>query len=825
MKVSLKWLSEYVDVPADTKAFCDRLDLTGTGVEGVEKLGAAFDHVVVGHVLTCEEHPDSDHMHVVTVDVAQGEPLQIVCGAPNIAAGIKVPVACVGAHLPGDVKIKKGKLRGVASNGMCCSQRELGFGSDHSGIWVLPEDAPVGMPIADYLKQTDTVLDLEITPNRPDCLSIVGFAREVGAMYRKAYTHPVHEMAARLQLDDAADALEDLASITVDDAKRCPRYTARIIRGVKVGPSPDWMVERLAAIGQRSINNVVDVTNYILFLFGQPLHTFDLTALQNAEGVANVVVRAAHEGEHLVTLDGTDRTLTSDMTVIATPERGAVALAGVMGGLDTEVTDGTTDILLEAATFEAGRTSRTSRNLGLISESSMRYERGVDDHDIDLRSAAAAALIVEVAGGSVLPARSNDQGIIDVWQSKSEPFQNIFRVERFQKMMGAQISREFAWQTLELLGCTVSATDDENVLSVVSPSFRPDLEREIDLYEEVLRLYGMDLIPSTLPGGRGRFSVKTPSQKRIALLHDALRACGLNETMTYSFADPKDLEQLRMDAEILGLGQAVELINPMSVDQSVMRQSIIPGLLRSVSYNQNRGVKNVQLYEMGVVFSAAEGRKKPKERMKLAGVLAGAFGDKQWNSDPAPFDFFDGKGVIENICRELAVAKLRFKALAADEAPHLQPGRAAEVLAGGSVLGWLGELHPLAVQAASAEAPVVAFELDLDALLKAARPARDYVDVPSFPAVVMDVAFVVDEEISCERMTQCMTSAAGKLLESVTLFDVYRDDKRVGKGKKSMAFKLVYRAADRTLTGEEVEKAHAKMLKKVAGATGAEVRG
>lgn len=825
MKVSLKWLSEYVEVPSDIKAFCDRLDLTGTGVEGVEKLGANFDHVVVGHVLTCEEHPDSDHMHVVTVNVGEEEPLQIVCGAPNIAAGIKLPVACVGAVLPGDVKIKKGKLRGVASNGMCCSQRELGFGSDHSGIWVLPEDAPIGMPIADYLKQTDTVLDLEITPNRPDCLSIVGFAREVGAMYGTEYHNPVDDMAAKLELDTTAPAVDKNVKITIEDATRCPRYSARVIRGVKIGPSPDWMVERLAAIGQRSINNVVDVTNYILFLFGQPLHTFDLGKLENADGLAHIVVRAAEEGEPFTTLDGVDRVLTSDMTVISTPERGTIALAGVMGGLDTEVTDETVDILLEAATFEPGRTSRTSRNLGLISESSMRYERRVDDHDIDLRSAAAAALIVEVAGGTVSYAEGNAEGILDVWPAPSEAFRNIFRIDRFQGMMGAEIPVDFIVKTLELLGCTVTATDDANVLDVVSPTFRPDLEREIDLYEEVLRLYGMDLIPSTLPGGRGRFAVKTIEQQRTALLHNTLRACGLNETMTYSFADPKDLENLRMDAELLKLGQAVELINPMSIDQSVMRQSIIPGLMRSVAYNQNRGVKNVQLYEMGVVFSAAEGRKKPKERVKLAAVMAGAFGDKQWNAAPASFDFFDGKGVVENICRELAIAKLRFKPLTAEEAPHLQPGRAAEVLAGGTVLGWLGEIHPLAVDAFDAVAPVVAFELDVDALLKSARPARDYVDVPAFPAILMDVAFVVNEDVTCEKLVQVMTSAAGKLLESATLFDVYRDDERVGVGKKSMAFKLSYRDPERTLKSEEVEKVHQKMLKKVAGATGAEIRG
>ena len=368
MKVSLKWLSDYVELPSDIKAFCDKLDLTGTGVEGVDKLGAAFDGVVVGYVETCEDHPDSDHMHVVKVNVGGDEPIQIVCGAPNIAAGIKVPVATIGAVLPGDFKIKKSKLRGVTSMGMCCSKRELGMGTDHEGIWVLPEDAQIGQPIADFMGLTDTVLDLEITPNRPDSLSVVGFAREVGAMYAKPWMNPLQDMAAKLEL--AGEVEPNAVKIDVADAVRCPRYSARVIHGVKVGPSPDWMVERLAAIGQRSVNNVVDVTNYILFLFGQPLHAFDLNKVKNAEGVAHIVVRAAEDGEKLTTLDGEHRALTSDMTVISTPDQGAVALAGVMGGLDTEVTEETTDILLETAVFEPGRTSRTSRNLGLFSESS-----------------------------------------------------------------------------------------------------------------------------------------------------------------------------------------------------------------------------------------------------------------------------------------------------------------------------------------------------------------------------------------------------------------------------------------------------------------------
>lgn len=828
MKISLKWLADYVEVPADIKEFCDKLDLTGTGVEGVERTGDVFDHVVVGHVLTCDVHPDSDHMHVVSVDAGAGEPVQIVCGAPNIAAGIKVPVALVGAVLPGDFKIKKSKLRGVSSNGMCCSQRELGFGNNHEGIWVLPEDAPVGMPIADYLKMSDTVLDLEITPNRPDCLSVAGFAREVGAMYGVDWDNPLQDMAARMQLDASAVPVDEAVTVTVADPERCPRYSARVIRGCKVGPSPDWLAERLTAIGQRPINNIVDVTNYILFLFGQPLHAFDLGKLTGEDGRAHVVVRAAEEGEKLVTLDGEDRTLTSDMTVIATPERGAVALAGVMGGLDTEVTGDTVDILLEAATFEAGRTSRTSRNLGLISESSLRYERGVDDHGIDIRSAAACALIAEVAGGTVAAASGNDAGIVDVWAKATEPAKLQFRVPRFCSMMGADIPRGFIVDTLRRLGCAVSAADgaDElaaDVLDVTAPTFRPDLEREIDLYEEVLRLYGMDRIEGTLPAGRGRVGVRTPMQLIDAKIHAALRASGLNETMTYSFACTDDLQRLRMKED--GLGRTVELINPMNAEQAHMRRSIVPGLLRSVARNQSHGVRDIQLYEVGVVFAAHDGAKQPKERRKLAGVMAGSMGQAGWNVPAVGFDFFDGKGALENLARELALPKVRFRALNAEEAPHLQPGRAAEMLSGGDVLGWVGELHPLAVDAFEAEAPVVAFELDMAALERNARPARDYVDVPQFPAVTHDVAFVVDEAVTHERLSQCMLSAGGKLLESAQLFDVYRDAERLGAGKKSMAYALSYRAADRTLTGEEVDKAHERLVKKVCGATGAEIRG
>lgn len=833
MKVSLKWLSEYVEIPADLKAFCDRLDLTGTGVEGVEIAGATYDKVVVGQIVEKKAHPDSDHMWVCQVSVGENnlgkdgkpEPLQIVCGAQNFNEGDKIPVALVGAEF-GDFKIKKSKLRGVVSNGMNCSERELGLGSDHDGIMILPADAPVGEPFADYMKLNDKILDLEITPNRPDCLSMKGMAREVGAMYERGFTDPLDDPIFNLGENQDLEPTADSVEVTISDPARCDRYTARVIENVKVGPSPDWLAQRVTAAGARSINNIVDATNYILFLLGQPLHAFDYDKLANKDGKVHIIVRPAEDGEKFTTLDGEERTLTSDMSVIATPTE-AVALAGVMGGLDSEVTDETTTILLEAATFSSGHTSRTSRNLGLISEASLRYERGVDDNPIGALSDASAALIAAVSGGTVRP------GIVDVWEQKTEPIMLGFRIPRFNAMMGAEIDRDYIISTLTRLGCAVTVADEAEsvaascaegeLLHVLAPTFRPDLEREIDLYEEVLRLYGMDRIEPTLPGGAGRIGKRTVAEQKIQKINDTLRAAGLNETVTYSFAEPGDLDKLRMDKE--GLGMPVELLNPLNAEQSIMRQSIIPGLLHSLAYNQNHGVKNVQLYETGRVFFAAEGKKKPKEKERVAAVLAGAMGDPAWNNTPAAFDFFDGKGIIESLLHELATPKVRFKALSAEEAPHLQPGRAAQVLSGGTVLGWVGEIHPLAADAFEATAPVVAFELDLDALVKTSQPARDYVDVPLFPAVTMDIALVVDEDVTNEKLMQVMRSAGGKLLLSIQLFDVYRDEERLGAGKKSMAYALEYRSPDKTLTAEEVNKQHERLIKKTCGATGAEVRG
>ncbi len=805
MLVSLKWLKELVEVPVPVPELVDRLDLTGTAVESVKSAGEALDNVVVGQIVSKERHPEADKLWVTSVDTGTGEHVQIVCGAQNFKAGDKVPVALVGAVLPNGMAIKKAKLRGVESRGMNCSARELGLGEDHDGLMILPPDAPVGTPFAEYAGLSDSILELEITPNRPDCLSVAGVAREVGAVFDREATMPASSPA------EVGAPVADKVTVTIDDPEMCPRYTARLIRNVKIGPSPAWLAERVAASGARSISNIVDITNYVMFELGQPLHAFDADLLATDEsGCISIGVRTAAEGERLRTLDGQDRTLTADTLLITDPS-GPVALAGVMGGESTEVHDGTVNVLLESACFNPGSISRTSRRLGLFSEASSRFEKSVDRASCVAALDRAAALMAEVCGGDVAP------GVVDAYPAPAEPREIVLRLDRMNALLGAEIDADEASAILTRLGCGVAEHDDE--LSVTVPTFRPDLEREIDLVEEVLRIHGMDRIVPTLPSGAGRLGELTREQRWRERVGATMRASGLNETMTYSFADPADTERL---SDTLEEGEVYcELLNPMTGEHAVLRRLILPGLLRSVSYNQRRGVADVHLYEIGSTFRMAPGRKQPKERATLAAVLAGAWHPPAWNEPSQALGFFDGKGILEALARELGLK--RFKVRAA-ELPFLQPGRAAEVLVGGEVVGWLGEVHPLVLESFDAEGPVTAFELSLPPLLRGALDTKPFSDLPRYPAVKLDVAIVVPEDVTAERIEQSIVSAGGKLLDTVRLFDVYRG-KGVEPGKKSMAFELAYRAADRTLTAEEVESAHDRLVRKVCGAVGGELRG
>ncbi|KAF0209061.1 MAG: phenylalanyl-tRNA synthetase beta [Actinobacteria bacterium] len=810
MRVSLKWLKELVDIDLSVEALCDRLDMTGTKVEAVRVLGEAFEGVVVGQVLTREQHPDADKLSYCSVDVGDGTPRKIVCGASNFAAGDKVPVALVGATLPNGMTIKRAKLRGLESEGMLCSATELGVGSDASGLLILPVDAPVGMPYAQYAGVGDTVIQLEVTPNRPDCLSMTGVAREVGAVTGKQAREP------RFTVSEAGGSRADeLVSITIEDAAMCPRYTARVIRNVKIGPSPDWLAERVTAAGARPINNVVDITNYVMFELGQPLHAFDLSTIAVQDGRAAIIVRPARPGERLQTLDGQDRVLTEDTLVIADPS-GPVALAGVMGGAATEVADGTTDILLEAAVFDRASVSKTSRRLGLISEASLRFERGVDPELAARASDRAAALLAEFAGGEVAA------GIVDERPEKARAMRLTLRVETMNAFLGIALKPQEVMDILGALG--LFAEPAEGGLIVTVPTFRPDLVREVDLYEEVVRVWGMERVPSTLPGGRERVGTLTPFQKHRDRIGAALRCAGLNEHIGLQFADPTDMVRLGWS---LGPDEVpVDLLNPMSEEQAQMRWTLTAGLLRTVSYNQRRGVADVHLYELGNVFWTSPGRKLPKERMTVAGVLAGAWDKAAWNVAASHLGFFDGKGVIETLMEEIDVSRWKVRAA---EHPWLQPGRSADVIVAGDVVGWIGEIAPATLDAYEVTGPVTMFELNVKMLSKAIATKIRYQDLPRYPAATLDIALIVDASVTEERVREAITKAGGTLLESVRLFDVYQDsagaaERRLPSGKKSLAFSLTYRAADRTLTDEEVKPVHERLVRKVCTAVDASMR-
>ncbi len=812
MRVSLTWLRDLVTVELPTAELCDRLDMTGTKVEAVHTLGAALEGVVVGQVLTREQHPDADKLSYCSVDIGAAEPLKIVCGASNFSAGDKVPVACVGATLPGGMTIKRAKLRGLESQGMMCSATELEVGGDASGLLILPADAPVGMPFAEYHGLSDTVLELEVTPNRPDCLSMVGVAREVAAITGTTFTVPASTP------DESGTPAADLVSVEIDDPGMCPRYTARVIRGVKIGPSPAWLATRIAAAGTRPVNNVVDVTNYVMYELGQPLHAFDMRTVAQKDGKAAIIVRAAAEGETMRTLDGQKRVLAADTLLITDPS-GPIALAGVMGGEDSEVSEATTDILLEAACFDSSTTSRTSRRLRLISEASLRFERGVDP-DLAARAAdRAAALIAEVGGGTVAP------GIVDAYPGKQPALHLPLRPARANAVLGTSLTCDEIAALLAPLGFDITVSGDD--LDLVVPTFRPDIEREIDLIEEVARLFGLENIPATRPGGRERIGGRTSAQRFAVRVGSTLRAAGLDEHVGYSFGDRADLG--RLGWELAPDETLVELINPISEEQAVLRWTLAPSLLRAVSHNRRHGVADVHLYEMGTTFVTAEGRKQPKERLMVGGALAGDWNRPGWDEPAHSLDFFDGKGVLETL---LEVTHSGRWSVRECERPWLQSGRSAEVIVGGDVVGWLGEVAHEVLDAFELAGPVVLFELSVPALVKAAsRESIQYREVPRYPAYALDVALVVDEDVTAERVASALRSAGGALLESVRLFDVYRDpadasvaERRLAAGKKSLAFSLAYRAADRTLAEADVRPVHDKVVRKVCGAVGAEVR-
>jgi phenylalanyl-tRNA synthetase beta chain len=798
MRVPLEWLHEYCAPPLDARALADRLAMTGTEVERVERHGVgALERFVVGRVLEAPPHPNADRLSLCQVDIGDGETAQIVCGAPNVRAGQTVAVARPGAIMPDGTKLRAAKLRGLESEGMILAEDELAIGTEHDGIMVLADGGDQaalspGDPLAEVLPLATDVLVLEITPNRPDCLAIYGVARETHAATGAPLAPPPW-------VDDPGTAGPvQQASVEVLCPDLCPRFTARVFDNVTIGPSPPWLKARLMAAGQRPISNVVDITNYVMLLTGQPLHAFDLDRVAGSK----LVVRRARPGEEIETLDGQTRILDEEMVVIDDAE-GPTSIAGVMGGARSEVAPDTTRVLMEVANWNGPNIHRTSLELGLRSEASSRNEKQLQPEQTLEAQAVATRLMIELAGATVMP------GTIDVGGPGPPPITIRLRDARVSGLLGAPILRERSAEILRALEFGVADADDG--LDVTVPYFRRgDVTREADLIEEVARIDGLDKLPATLPSRHGAAGRLTPRQRLRRRAADALTAQGLHEIVGWSFVAPDLADRLRL-AEDDDRRQAVELENPMSADQSQLRTTLLGSLLDATQYNRARGAATIRLFEAGAVYLKT-GELLPREPQHLAALLTGAVRPATWR-DPSPrqADFFAAKGALTALLETLRVP---FTVEPASE-PFLHPGRSAAIVLAGQRVGWLGEIHPLVAGAWDLSETLAGFEVDLDAVAEAAIAAGvpAYEDVTSFPEVREDLAVIVPDDVAAADVLAVVRRAGGPLLAAAEVFDVYRDPERIGAGKVSLALRLTFRGPDRTLTDEEVAERRAQIAR------------
>ncbi len=783
MRVPIEWLHEYCDPELSTSALAERLAMTGTEVERIEHHGVSgLEHFVVGKVVEAVQHPDADRLRVCQVDTGDGgEPSQIVCGAPNVATGQTVAVAKPGSIMPDGTKLKVAKLRGQRSHGMILAEDELAIGIDHDGIMVLDDGFAPGTPLADVLPISTDVLTLEITPNRPDCLGVYGVARETHA----ATGAPLQPPPWRDDPGSPGDVSG--AAVTVECPDLCPRFTARVFENVTIGESPAWLKARLMAAGQRPISNVVDITNYVMLLSGNPLHAFDLDRVAGGE----LTVRRAADGEQLETLDGQTRTLDAEMVLIADAD-GPTSIGGVMGGARSEVSAATTRVLMEAANWYGANIHRTSLSLGLRSEASTRYEKQLAPEQALEALVLATQLMIEVCGATVAP------GTIDVGGPGPEPKTIRLRSARITSLLGVEVPVGRCAEILTALEFGVAAAPDG--LDVTVPAFRrTDVTREADLIEEVSRLGALESLPATLPSRHGASGRLTDRQRLRRAASDALAAQGLHEIVGWSFEGPDRARQLRIAER-----PAVELQNPMSAEQSRLRTTLLGSLLDVARSNRARGAQAIRLFEAGAVYLAPDATTghPPAEPYHVAALLNGPVRAATWREpEPRAADFYAAKGAVgamlDSIRAPWTVAE------AGDPETFLHPGRCGQIVVGGAPAGWIGELHPEVAAEWGFESAVAAFELDLDVADSTVTTAL-YADVTSFPEVREDLAVIVSDAVPADELLAVARRAAGPLLTAIDVFDVYRDAERIGDGNVSLALRLHFRAPDRTLTDEEV---------------------
>jgi phenylalanyl-tRNA synthetase beta chain len=797
MKVSLSWLSDYTPVKMAPSELAEALTRVGLAVDAVVDRYRYLDTVRVGRVIAVDSHPAADKLKICRVDSGQGV-VDIVCGAPNLTPGMLAPLALPGTLMPDGTTLTVGVIRGQRSEGMLCSDAELALGPQADAIRVLDPGLAVGSPLNTALSLSDPVLDLDLTPNRADCLSIIGVAREVAAIQNTRLNTPVCPQAAF----GGDERIHRMASVTIASPEHCLRYAARVVERVTVGPSPAWLQARLLSVGLRPINTIVDVTNFVMMEWGQPLHAFDLDRLAGRR----IVVRTAAAGETFVTLDGRTRALDAEMLMICDAEK-PVAVAGVMGGLNSEIESGTTRVLIESACFEPISVRKTSKKLGLSTDASRRFERGVDPQGAVRAANRAAALMSEIGAGSAVG------GVVDAnprpWSAR--PIR--LSVRRTRRLLGAAVGKSKIARLLSAIEFDTQASPERDELVVTAPSFRMDIARPEDLIEEVARLSGFDRIPTTyppIPAGERPPAPRLNLRRRIQSL---LTGFGFAEVITYSFVHAQAAERLRLPAGD-PRRRTVALLNPLTEEQSVMRSSLIPGLLETLRFNLFQQVRNVKIFETGKVFIASAASDLPDEPEIIAGLWSGARTPLSWHGKEVPCDFYDLKGALEGLLAALKLEEVVFTRLEEDACFYTRPGASARIRAGRRTLGLIGEIDPAVGAAFDLKQAAFVFELDADSLQAALSETKYRMRIPRFPALVRDITLILEQAIEVREILEAARALKSDLLESIELFDVFTGEP-IPAGGKSLSFRLTYRSPEKTLEDEAVREVHQALTERL----------
>ena len=805
MKVSYQWLQEYLDLDVAPQDLAEKIARTSVDINDVYSLSDGLKKIVVGEVVKCENHPDSDHLHVCQVDVGEEEPIQIVCGAPNVQEGKKVIVALHGARIADNQKIKRGKIRGVESNGMLCALQEIGFSDKiapkdyEDGIYFLPDDAKNGDPVFKYLGMDDTIIDTDVTPNRGDMLSIYGNVNDIAAFY--GLKSHFKEVAIK---EEGAEKTADLLQAEIADTKIAPTYKLRVIKGVKIAESPLWLQIRLWNSGIRPVNNVVDVTNYILLKYGQPLHSYDYDQLSGN----NFGVRHANEGEKFVTLDGDEQTLKANDIVVTVDDQ-PVALAGTMGGEGTAVSDDTTTVALEAAIFDPVMVRKQARRLDLHSESSMRFERGINPATVEIALNEAAEMIKELAGGTITA------GIVTGSEAPAVDTPIKLSLAKINHVLGTSLTMEQVTDIFDRLAFAYTVDDDDQ-LTVIAPARRWDISLAADLYEEIARIYGYDNLPSTLPTMTRNRGGLTPRQRFIRASRHDLEGMGLTQAISYSLTTVEKAKQF----QIKPLAEPMKLDFPMSSDHVATRMNIVSGLLNDIAYNVARNVDNVALYEEGRIFLPM-GDERPVEQEHLAAAVTGQMVANSWNKKDQPADFFQLKGIVERYLKNMGIAgKITY--VPTSDRPEMHPGRTADIMVDDQLVGFIGQVHPQTAKEYKIPETYV-FELNLELLLAAPKIENEYTPISKYPSITRDIALLVDDDVENATIVEAIKQKGGAYLKDIHLFDVYAGS-HLPAGKKSLAYTLTYQDDKGTLTEDQVNTAFDKVTAYLQDKVDAEIR-